>query len=74
MVLKERRFRTFLVDEEAKNERKPKRRFLREMLRREDEVDDEDEVLESARERIEEREAWECIGGCWGWGCWYWWW
>jgi len=60
----DRRLRTFLVEEEAKKERKPNRR-LREMLRREEEVEDEEEVLESARDRSDEREGWECIGGCW---------
>ena len=41
---------TFLTDDEAKKERMPKRLF-REMLYSEDEVDEEAEVLESARER-----------------------
>jgi hypothetical protein len=46
----ERRFLTFLTDDETKKERKPKRLF-REMLSSEDEVDDDDDEFESARER-----------------------
>lgn len=55
----ERRFLTFLTDEEAKKERIPQRLF-REMFINEDEVDDDDE-LESARARPWEWE-WDTIG------------
>jgi hypothetical protein len=41
---------TFLTDEEAKKERMPKRLF-REMFNNEDEVEEDDDELESARAR-----------------------
>jgi hypothetical protein len=50
---------TFLTDDEAKKERMPKRLF-REMFISEDEVDDDDEELESARARAPRE--WEDIG------------
>lgn len=58
-----RRFFFFLDPElEAKKERMPKPRDLREMFRSEDEVEDVFEVLESARDRREAFEGWCC--GC----------
>jgi hypothetical protein len=42
---------TFLTADEAKKERMPKR-LLREMFSSEDEVDDDDDELESARARV----------------------
>jgi hypothetical protein len=54
----DRRFLTFLTDEEAKKERMPQRLF-REMFINEDEVDDDDEELESARAR---RCEWDAVG------------
>jgi hypothetical protein len=58
-----RRFFFLLFELEVKKDRMPKPRGLRPMFRREEEVEDVLEVLESARDRRETFEGWCC-----GWG------